>query len=113
MSDFTFTYRHIHASLHADARMRQRADWMTHMDDLVLEILQSSGLVLSPSIIAFNLDASREAVNRRLKELTEYGLVERIERGKYRITRNGETYLDGNLDASELLKNSGNGCAKR
>jgi predicted transcriptional regulator len=93
--------------------MRQRADWMTHMDDLVLEILRSSGLVLSPSIIAFNLDASREAVNRRLKELTEYGLVERIERGKYRITRNGETYLDGDLDASELVENSGNDCMKR
>lgn len=93
--------------------MRQRADWMTHMDDLILEILQSSGLVLSPSIIAFNLDVSREAVNRRLKELTEYGLVKRIERGKYRITRNGETYLDGNLDASELMKNSENDYAKR
>jgi len=51
---------------------------MTPLDDRVLEILQSSGLVLSRSIIAYNLDKSREAVNRRLQELTDYGLVERV-----------------------------------
>lgn len=87
----------------ADAQcMREPADWMQPMDDRILEALQSCGLVLSPSIVAYNIDRSREAVTRRLSELSDYGLVERVERGKYRITEAGEGYLDGELDANEL-----------
>lgn len=82
--------------------MRRRADWMTQLDDEILELLYSSGLVLSPSIIAFNLDRSREGVADRIKILTEYSLVKRIERGKYQITQEGEQYLQGDIDASNL-----------
>lgn len=85
--------------------MRKRADWMTPMDDRILELLQSAGIVLSPSIIAFNLDVSREAVNRRLKELAAYGLVIYVERGKYEISEAGQKYLEGELDAMELGTN--------
>lgn len=85
--------------------MRRPADWMRPMDDRILEALQSCGLVLSPSIIAFNIEKSREAVTRRLAELTTHGLVERVERGKYRITDDGEQYLAGTLDVSELEQN--------
>lgn len=77
---------------------------MTPMDDRILELLQSVGIVLSPSIIAFNLDVSREGVTRRLQELTRHGLVSRVERGKYEITEDGSEYLAGDLDASELEK---------
>ncbi|EFW91973.1 hypothetical protein ZOD2009_10860 [Haladaptatus paucihalophilus DX253] len=84
--------------------MRLRAEWMTPMDDCVLELLQSAGIILSPSIIAFNLDLRREGVNRRLNELVEYGLVVRVERGKYEISETGEQYLASELDASELEK---------
>lgn len=82
--------------------MRQPADWMQPMDERILEALQSCGLVLSPSIIAYNIDKTREAVGRRLSELSDYGLVERVEHGKYRITTKGEQYLVGDLDASDL-----------
>ena len=82
--------------------MRKRGEWMTPMDDLLLEALASSGMVLSPSIISFNLDLSREAVNRRLQTLADHGLVEKIERGKYEITDEGSEYQSGDLDASNL-----------
>nr|WP_276282667.1 MarR family transcriptional regulator [Halorussus sp. DT72] len=82
--------------------MRYRADWMTPMDERVLELLQSAGLVLSPSIIAYNLGSSREGVSRRLQELTNHGLVNRVERGKYELSKEGEQFLAGDLDASEL-----------
>ncbi|WP_336361814.1 MarR family transcriptional regulator [Haladaptatus sp. ZSTT2] len=82
--------------------MRKRAEWMTPFDDQILEVLHSSQLVLSPSIIAFNLERSREGVSKRLSELTSHGLVEKIERGKYEISGKGEAYLAGDLDASEL-----------
>lgn len=82
--------------------MRKRGEWMTPMDDLLLEALESSDMVLSPSIISFNLDLSREAVNRRLQTLADYGLVEKIERGKYEITDEGKGYLSGEFDASDM-----------
>lgn len=82
--------------------MRQRAEWMTRMDDEVLEVLSSSQLVLSPAILGYNLDSSREAVNRRLSKLAEHGMVERVERGKYHITDLGEGYLAGDIDAADL-----------
>jgi hypothetical protein len=46
---------------------RQRAGLMTAMDDEILELLYSSGLALSPVIIAYNLDKSRECVANRIK----------------------------------------------
>jgi predicted transcriptional regulator len=82
--------------------MRKRGEWMTPMDDLLLEALESSDMVLSPSIISFNLDLSREAVNRRLQTLADHDLVEKIERGKYEITDEGREYLSGEFDASDM-----------
>lgn len=76
-------------------RIRYSVGWMTPMDDEILELFHTSHLVLTPSIIAYNTGYSREEVNRRLGELTEHGLVERVERGKYRITTPGEKYLIG------------------
>lgn len=75
------------------AVVRNPAEWMTPMDDEMLELFHSTELVLSPSIIAYNLDYSREAVSRRLGELCEHGFAEKIELGKYRLTGLGEQYL--------------------
>lgn len=75
--------------------VRSNLDWMTPMDDHILQTLKTSELVLTPSIIALNIDRSREAVSRRLTELSDRGLVDRVDRGKYEITAAGERYLDG------------------
>jgi len=92
--------------LHEPTQIRQPADWMTPMDDAVLELFHSSALVLTPAIIAFNIDRSREEVNRRLTALAEHGLVERVERGKYRLTELGERYLRGELHVALLTEDS-------
>lgn len=76
-------------------KVRDVADWMVPMDDDILELFHSTDLVLTPSIIAYNTGYSREEVNRRLGVLTEHGLMERVERGKYRITEFGRSYLSG------------------
>jgi len=83
--------------LQEPSEMRHPAAWMTPMDDEILELFHSATLVLTPAIIAYNIDRSREEVNRRLSSLGEYGLVERVERGKYRIAPRGEKYLQGEL----------------
>lgn len=77
--------------------IRQPGDWMVPMDDEILELFHSAHLVLTPAIIAYNIDRSREEVNRRLTILEDEELVARVERGKYRITTLGEQYLQGQL----------------
>lgn len=80
------------------SQIRKPAEWMAPIDDAVLGLFHSSELVLTPAIIAYNIDYSREEVNRRLTRLEEAGLVERVERGKYRLTELGERYLRGGVD---------------
>ena len=83
--------------------MRQSAPWMQlPLDERILEALETSGMILSPAVIAINIDKSRSGVNRRLAVLVEYGLVTRVKRGYYEITEQGSQYLAGELDASTL-----------
>ena len=79
------------------SELRHPGQWMVPMDDEILELFHSAHLVLTPAIIAYNIEHSREEVNRRLSELRAHGLVDRVERGKYRITQLGEEYLRGEL----------------
>lgn len=82
--------------------MRYPGDWMQlPTDERILEVL-SRDLILSPAVIAKNIDRTREQVNRRLAVLVSAGLVVRVERGYYEITELGEQYLAGELDASDL-----------
>lgn len=77
---------------------------MTQADDRILETLASSELILSPAVLAINTDYTRNYVNKRMKKLRESGLVERVDEGYYRITQRGISYLEGELDASDLEK---------
>lgn len=81
-------------------QVRQSADWMLPIDDAILSLFHSTDLVLTPSIIAYNIEYSRDEVNRRLVELNHRGFVTRVERGKYRITALGQGYLDGSVPHS-------------
>jgi predicted transcriptional regulator len=72
------------------------------MDDRILEALSYSRLVLSPTIIAENIGKSRPQVNDRLGVLCSAGLVERLKRGRYRITGRGMAYVEGKLDAATV-----------
>ena len=82
------------------SRVRRPAEWMTPMDDEILGALHGTDLVLTPAVVAFNTGFSRKEVNRRLIELADHGFVEKVERGKYRLTRRGERYLRGQLRAT-------------
>ena len=76
------------------SRIRQPPEWMLPIDDAILQLFHTSDLVLTPSIVAYNIEYSREEVNRRLAELEERGYVERVERGKYRVTSLGRQYIE-------------------
>lgn len=81
-------------------QLRQSADWMLPIDDAILGLLHSTDLVLTPSVIAYNIEYSRDEVNRRLVELDQRSFATRVERGKYRITTLGREYLDGPVPQS-------------
>jgi DNA-binding IclR family transcriptional regulator len=72
------------------------------IDDEILRLLDACGLVLSPTIVAENIDKSRCEVNRRLSVLADYEFVTRVRRGRYEISERGSAYLAGEFDATEL-----------
>jgi predicted transcriptional regulator len=81
--------------------VRDRAEWMNPVDDQILELLEEEGNMTPRGVEHFGVTVSDHAGDR-LSKLAEYGLVERITRGLYRITDEGLRYLEGNLNASTL-----------
>lgn len=63
------------------------------IDDRILETLAESDLILTPSVIAINIDKSREEVSRRLSKMVDEGYVVRVKQGYYEITEEGNSYI--------------------
>lgn len=74
---------------------------MKAADDAIMEFLEDEGAG-TPSLLASELDYTKNYLIGRCSELIEYGLLEKPARGLYRITDEGEAYLAGELDASDL-----------
>ena len=85
----------------ASNKMRQAADWMVPSDDRILELVREHGNLTPTAIEELGGPTSGHARNR-CPVLAEYGLLERISRGLYGITEEGEAYLNEELDANEL-----------
>lgn len=75
---------------------------MTQGDDRILETLEYADIALSPAVVAYNTDYSRNYVNKRIRKLREVDLVDRPDEGYYRITDRGRAYLKGELSAEDL-----------
>ena len=82
---------------------------MTGRDDIILEMLSESGVVLNKRGLEINLqreeaDISYSTIQRRLPKLEEAGLIEEIveEGAWYAITEKGEAYLEGQEDLRDL-----------
>lgn len=89
--------------------MRLSAKWMVLADDRILEFLQEEG-PHAPSKISGDerFPWSRQHIGNRCRELARRGLLRNIGNGVYTITEDGEQYLAGELDASELDDQSSN-----
>lgn len=83
--------------------MRLDADWMSRADDRILEYLSATGPD-TPKEMADSdcVRFSRQHINARCKTLVSYGLLVHLGNGVYDITRTGEQYLAGELDARDL-----------
>lgn len=86
---------------------RQRAEWMRPTDEYILELLQDEGK-LTPGAIGETEITDAGYASNRLSEMADYGLVVRVAHGLYGLTEEGEAFLNGEFDASELeADNSG------
>lgn len=88
--------------------MRYSAQWMTIADERILEHL-SQGETDTPKGMAEsgNVRFSRQYIGERCRKLADYGMVQHLGNGVYRITEDGEHYIVGELDARELESGSG------
>jgi len=82
--------------------VRKRAEWMRPVDEHIMETMRDEGN-LTPYALDNTFDvAVANYASNRLSKMATYGLVERLGRGLYRLTEDGEAFLDQELDASEL-----------
>lgn len=86
---------------HYNNEMRQRADWMVPSDDAILELLREHVHLTPEAIETYGGPDSGHAQDR-CRKLMNYGLLERVSRGLYKLTDTGHAYLNEELDASEL-----------
>ena len=63
-------------------------DWITDLDREICGLLRH-GLILTPSVLAKNLDRPRSSISRRLNTLEAGNIVEKVERGHYKMTEEG------------------------
>jgi len=83
-----------------DSEEGKNDDWITEMDQEIINVL-GTNLILSPSIIAENIDRSRRGVSNRLNSLQAGGLVKKVDRGKYELTEEGYRYMTEWSDIDE------------
>ena len=80
---------------------RQRADWMRPIDEPILETMRDEGNMTPSALEELDVTVANYASNR-LSMMAKYGLVERVAHGLYRLTDDGEGFLDERVDARKL-----------
>lgn len=85
-------------------------DWLQPSDRYILEFMTNcdSGYngpaKLTPKVIGLNTTVSRKHAGARCRVLADKGLVDKIDRGVYRITELGEQFVRGELEPEQLRK---------
>jgi len=87
--------------------MRYSADWMTIADERILEYLSTTE-TSTPKRMADSGEVrfSRQYIGERCRKLADYGMVQHLGNGVYRITETGTQYLEGDIDAEDLMSDS-------
>jgi hypothetical protein len=76
-------------------------DWITNLDREICGLL-GHGLIFTPSLIAKNLDRPRSSVSRRLNTLEAGNIVEKVERGHYKLTEEGYAKMLQTVNTEEI-----------
>ena len=79
--------------------LRHSGNWMTLVDDRILEYLHENEAASPTEMMKGGpIKFSRAYIGRRCKKLKEEGLLREISDATYVITEDGEAYLEGRLD---------------
>ena len=88
--------------------MHRRVDWLVPADAAILELCYTARTpvgkpaILTPAAIAANVGYSRKHVGNRCRHLSDKGLLEKIERGQYRLSQKGERLIDGEISPDSV-----------
>ncbi|WP_435067824.1 helix-turn-helix domain-containing protein [Haloplanus sp. C73] len=80
-------------------------DWITDLDREICGLLRH-GLILTPSVLAKNLDRPRSSISRRLNTLEAGNIVEKVERGHYKMTEEGLARMLQTINTDKIGKGS-------
>ncbi|PSP38298.1 transcriptional regulator [Halobacteriales archaeon QH_7_65_31] len=85
--------------------MRRSGSWQSVWDDRILEwIRENDGTGTAKQIDDSGLvRVQKPHITRRLKKLTEHGLVKHVGNGAYLLTKEGEGYLDEEYDVERSV----------
>ena len=79
---------------------------MTIADERILEFLREEGSrqpkQIAQGLQEYGIEFNDKYIGRRCRKLTDNGFLQNIGNGIYRITDQGEEYLDEEFDATEL-----------
>jgi predicted transcriptional regulator len=84
-----------------DHRELDPPEWITDLDREICGLL-GHGLIFTPSLIAKNLDRPRSSISRRLNTLEAGNIVEKIERGHYKLTEEGYAKMLQTVNVEEI-----------
>lgn len=91
-----------------EAEMYPEVDWLRPSDRYILEYMDAarrpdgSPSEFTPKVVSRNTSFKRKHCGERLRVLSEKGLVDKIDRGVYRITELGEQFVADELDVDDL-----------
>lgn len=97
--------------LEVKVSLRPRISWINKgPDDAILELLDETDMVLTPKVMAFEIDYDYSYLRQRLGVLKEHGFVTHpsetpsgvTRSGVYEITPLGRRYLRGETTSEEL-----------
>ncbi|WP_251327945.1 phage repressor protein [Haloplanus pelagicus] len=92
--------------------MRHSGDWMTLVDDRVLEFIRENESGSPTEMMEEGpIHYSRQHIARRCRKLADEGLLRHLGNGVYVLTDDGEAYLDGTLDTQNWVRLDENGGA--
>ncbi|SIS10604.1 phage repressor protein [Natronorubrum thiooxidans] len=82
--------------------MVERVPWMAPVDYEIMLFFDDHPILVSPRVLAANIEYDRQYVSKRCRTLSEAGLLVAVDTGLYELTETGREYLEGELDVSEL-----------
>lgn len=88
--------------------MHRQVDWLTAADVRILEFLHASRdtagrpAINTPTTVAANTGYAQKYAGERIRHLADHDLVEKVERGKYRLSQAGEELMSGEIRPEDL-----------